>query len=218
MDHRGKLVRSCSDSKVEKASRLTRATPGPEPPPPVIAGLKTMSTDKSMVVQLQSCLRFPSPDMAIKALRGPNVVRKERHWNRESGGGFNNRLLCSENKVDPHLQARAPPFPWRGEACQERKCGLGSRPAPALQAMQLRRSPSPPCASGLPTAKQGTRGNSPGGPPKSIVSPSGFIGGSLFLRDRQGTILQGTYHSKLDCVRWGQEKDIHWELSRCQKI
>lgn len=60
-----------------------------------------MNTDKSTVVQLQSCLHFPSPYMAIKALRGPNVVRKERHWNLESGGGFNNRLPYRENKVDP---------------------------------------------------------------------------------------------------------------------
>lgn len=45
---------------------------------PVIASLKTMNTDKSMVVQLQSCLHFPSLYMAIKALRGPNVVGKGR--------------------------------------------------------------------------------------------------------------------------------------------
>lgn len=46
---------------------LARA-PGHQPP--VTAGLKTMGTDKSMVVQLQSRLHPPSPYMAIKALRG----------------------------------------------------------------------------------------------------------------------------------------------------
>lgn len=47
--------------------------------PPVTAGLKTMGTDKSMVVQLQSRLHFLSPYMAIKALWGPNMVLEGRH-------------------------------------------------------------------------------------------------------------------------------------------
>jgi len=38
-----------------------------------------MRADKSIVVQLPSCLHFLSPYMAIKALRGPVVVQKERH-------------------------------------------------------------------------------------------------------------------------------------------
>lgn len=66
-----------SDREVEKAtSACLCSRPGHQPP--VRAGLKTMGTDKSMVVQLQSCLHFPSPYMAIKALRGPNVALKGR--------------------------------------------------------------------------------------------------------------------------------------------
>lgn len=65
--------------------------------PPVIARLKTINADKSRVVQLQSCLHFPSPYMVIRVLRAPNVPPKERGCNLESGGSFNNRVLCREN-------------------------------------------------------------------------------------------------------------------------
>lgn len=86
--------------------------------------------------------------------------------------------------MGPLLQVRALSFLWHGKACQGQNCGPGSRPVLHGQSCGSGRAPSPLCASGLPTAKQGTRVNSPGAPSHSITSPSGFISQSLFTLDR----------------------------------
>lgn len=78
--------------------------------------------------------------------------------------------------MDPGvLKAGAPPFPGvvkpaeSGSASRVLGHPLHGRPWGSGGA------PSSPCASGLPR----------GGPSKSIISPSGFISGSLFITDKE---------------------------------
>jgi hypothetical protein len=61
MDHRENWSGSWQGSKVQEANMACWCHT--QPLAPVIASLKTMNADKSMVVQLQSCLHFPFPFM-----------------------------------------------------------------------------------------------------------------------------------------------------------
>jgi len=77
MAHRKKVVRELFRQRGGEGRRGSPACAGPGISPPGTAGLKTMGTDKSMAVQLQSCLHFPSPYMARKALGGLMWFRRE---------------------------------------------------------------------------------------------------------------------------------------------
>lgn len=71
-------------------------------------------------------------------------------------GGFNNRVLCTQNKADPISRGATPPLPWHGEARQERDCGLSARHCSPW----TWGAPLPACPSGLPTSKEGKPVNS----------------------------------------------------------
>lgn len=156
-----------------------------------------MSTDKSMAVQLQSCLRFPSPHVAIRHLGGLGW-----HWNVESGGGFTHRQLHSENKVGPPIQVRvrAPPLPWCGKGCQEQNGGPGSRPVPALPVLGLRRGPLTSLCLRFAHCKLRGMGEPPRRPLRAR-HPSLWFYQQIFIHCGQGITLQGISHSKPSYVR-----------------